>query len=109
MTNPKNKIQDLVVFSNAHLTDSLQNLAENIHICKGSKCINLNEDKFKNLPYKIKINEPEDEDLQFVIKFIRDTIGFLNLKNNEIELIALAASLERKKQKKLDHLNNKQR
>ena len=104
-----NKVKDLVVDSGAFLRNSpLQNYGDNIYTCEEvlaeikSKWA---RDRLQVLPYAIKVKEPEDDDLQFVIRFAKKTGDFFSLSNTDLRVIALAVCLERERNGNLDHLS----
>lgn len=105
-----NKVKDLVVDSGAFLRNTqLQNYGENIYTCEEvlaeikSKWA---REKLQVLPYEIKVKEPEDEDLQFVIRFARKTGDLFSLSNTDLKVIALAVRLEREKNGNIEHLKS---
>ena len=102
------KVKDLVVDSGAFLRNSpLQDYGENIYTCEEvlaeikSKWA---KDRLQVLPYEIKVKEPEEEDLQFVIKFARKTGDFASLSKTDLKVIALAVCMERESKGSVDHL-----
>lgn len=102
------KVKDLVVDSGAFLRNSpLQDLGENIYTCeevlaevKSKWAI----DRLQVLPYEIKLKEPDEEDLQFVIRFAKKTGDYFSLSKTDLKVMALAVCMERQRNGNIDHL-----
>ena len=103
------KVKDLVVDSGAFLRNApLQNLGENIYTCSevlGEIKSKWAKDQLQVLPYEIKIKEPDDEDLQFVLKFAKKTGDLFSLSNTDLKVVALAVRMERERNGNIDHIN----
>ena len=102
------KVKDLVVDTGAFLRNSpLQDYGDNIYTCEEvlaeikSKWA---KDQLQVLPYEIKAKEPEEEDLQFVIRFAKKTGDFASLSKTDLKVIALAVCMERQSKGNVDHL-----